>query len=53
MIKVLFRSHDKEVYCNKGELLLDVARMADIFIDAPCNGNVSCGKCKEIGRAHV
>ncbi|MBC5997490.1 DUF4445 domain-containing protein [Romboutsia ilealis] len=46
MIKVLFRSHDKEVYCNKGELLLDVARMADIFIDAPCNGNVSCGKCK-------
>ena len=46
MIKVLFKSHDKEVYCNKGELLLDVARMADIFIDAPCNGNVSCGKCK-------
>ena len=26
--------------------LLDVARKADIFIDAPCNGNVSCGKCK-------
>ena len=46
MIKVLFKSHDKEVYCNKGELLLDVARKADIFIDAPCNGNVSCGKCK-------
>ena len=44
MIKVLFKSHDKEVYCNKGELLLDVARKADIFIDAPCN--VSCGKCK-------
>ena len=46
MIQVLFKSHDKEVYCNKGELLLDVARKADIFIDAPCNGNVSCGKCK-------
>ena len=46
MIKVLFKSHNKEVYCNKGELLLDVARKADVFIDAPCNGNISCGKCK-------
>ncbi|MEG1871164.1 MAG: 2Fe-2S iron-sulfur cluster binding domain-containing protein, partial [Peptostreptococcaceae bacterium] len=46
MMKVLFKSHKKEVYCKKGDLLLDVARAADIFIDAPCNGNVSCGKCK-------
>lgn len=46
MIKVLFKSHNKEVYCNKGELLLDIARKADVFIDAPCNGNISCGKCK-------
>lgn len=46
MVKVLFKSHEKEVYCKEGDLLLDVARAADIFIDAPCNGNVSCGKCK-------
>lgn len=46
MIKVVFRTHDKEVYCNKGENLLEVARQNGIFIDAPCNGNVSCGKCK-------
>ncbi|MBQ3422898.1 MAG: 2Fe-2S iron-sulfur cluster binding domain-containing protein, partial [Romboutsia sp.] len=46
MVKVNFTSHNKEVYCNKGDRLLDVARNADIFIDAPCNGNVSCGKCK-------
>ena len=46
MIKVLFKSHQKEAYCKEGDLLLDVARDADIFIDAPCNGNVSCGKCK-------
>ncbi|MGL5694595.1 MAG: corrinoid activation/regeneration protein AcsV [Peptostreptococcaceae bacterium] len=46
MIKVLFKSHNKEAYCEKGDLLLDVARKADIFIDAPCNGNISCGKCK-------
>lgn len=46
MIKVNFTSHNKEVYCNKGDSLLDIARNADIFIDAPCNGNISCGKCK-------
>ena len=46
MVKVTFTSHNKEIYCNKGDKLLDVARNADIFIDAPCNGNVSCGKCK-------
>ena len=46
MIKVVFKSHNKETYCSKGDILLEVARKADIFIDAPCNGNVSCGKCK-------
>ena len=46
MIKVNFKSHNKEVYCNKGDNLLEVARNSNIFIDAPCNGNVSCGKCK-------
>lgn len=46
MIKVNFKSHNKEVYCKKGDNLLEVARNAGIFIDAPCNGSVSCGKCK-------
>ena len=46
MFKVSFKSHGKEIYCKEGELLLDVARQASIFIDAPCNGNISCGKCK-------
>ena len=46
MAKVFFKSHNKEVECEVGEKLLDVARNADIFIDAPCNGNKSCGKCK-------
>ncbi|RDY29247.1 DUF4445 domain-containing protein [Romboutsia weinsteinii] len=46
MIRVNFKSHNKEIECNKGENLLEIARKADIFIDAPCNGNVSCGKCK-------
>ena len=46
MIKVSFKSHNKEVYCNKGDNLLELARKEGIFIDAPCNGSVSCGKCK-------
>lgn len=46
MIKVTFTPNNKEVYCNEGDVLLEVARNADVFIDAPCNGNVSCGKCK-------
>ncbi|MDK2586449.1 corrinoid activation/regeneration protein AcsV [Romboutsia sedimentorum] len=46
MIKVNFKSHNKEIYCNKGDNLLEVARNSNIFIDAPCNGSVSCGKCK-------
>ena len=46
MIKVNFTSHNKVVECNEGDNLLDIARNADIFIDAPCNGNISCGKCK-------
>lgn len=46
MAKVFFKSHNKEVECEVGQKLLDVARNADIFIDAPCNGNKSCGKCK-------
>ena len=46
MTKVFFKSHNKEVECEVGENLLDVARKADIFIDAPCNGSQSCGKCK-------
>ncbi|MDR0819040.1 MAG: ASKHA domain-containing protein [Oscillospiraceae bacterium] len=29
-----------------GETLLDVARKANVAIDAPCNGNGSCKKCK-------
>ncbi len=46
MRKVLFQPANREVRCNDGDNLLEVARKADIYIEAPCNGNVSCGKCK-------
>ena len=46
MLKVKFVPQNKEIKVNKDENLLEVARKAEIFIDAPCNGNGVCGKCK-------
>ncbi len=46
MAKVKIASHKKEIECSKGDNLLDVIRDNKIFIDAPCNGSMVCGKCK-------
>ena len=46
MAKVKFIPQNITVSCETGENLLEVARKANIFIDAPCNGSVTCGKCK-------
>jgi len=34
------------ISANVGETLLDVARLANVAIDAPCSGNGVCGKCR-------
>ena len=36
----------KTIECNAGDNLLEVARRANVAIDAPCSGNGSCGKCR-------
>ncbi|MBP3410585.1 MAG: DUF4445 domain-containing protein [Clostridia bacterium] len=49
MLKVVFRFEneaDKEIFASENENLLEVARRANVAIDAPCSGNGSCGKCK-------
>ncbi|WP_250673662.1 corrinoid activation/regeneration protein AcsV [Paraclostridium ghonii] len=46
MVKVKVLSHQKEIECNQGDNLLELLRGNDIFIDAPCNGSMVCGKCK-------
>ncbi|MCT4509169.1 MAG: corrinoid activation/regeneration protein AcsV [Tepidibacter sp.] len=46
MINVKFMPENIEIICEYKDNLLEVARKANVFIDAPCNGNVSCGKCK-------
>ena len=35
-----------EIACNTGDNLLELARRANVAIDAPCSGNGSCGKCR-------
>lgn len=49
MAQITFKiseSPDVVIHANKGERLLDIARDANVAIDAPCSGNATCGKCK-------
>ncbi len=49
MYKVTFAFEDGskvETFANEGDNLLDIAREANVAIDAPCSGNASCGKCR-------
>ena len=49
MPKVVFQIEDAnsvEIACNIDDNLLELARRANVAIDAPCSGNGSCGKCR-------
>lgn len=49
MYKVTFKFENGEditAFAAEGENLLEVAKKANVAIDAPCNGNAACGKCK-------
>ncbi len=49
MVKVTFQFEDgsaTEAFATEGETVLDLAKKMNIAIDAPCNGNAACGKCK-------
>ena len=49
MFKVTFAFEDGrvvETYANTGDNLLEIAREANVAIDAPCSGKASCGKCR-------
>ncbi len=48
-MKVIFQiegGNPTEIECNAGDNLLELARRANVAIDAPCSGNGSCGKCR-------
>ena len=49
MSKILFEiegGNPVSIECNPGDNLLELARRANVAIDAPCSGNGSCGKCR-------
>ncbi len=49
MSKVIFcieGGSSVSIECNPGDNLLELARRANVAIDAPCSGNGSCGKCR-------
>ena len=48
-MKVTFQTEGSPavtIECSHGENLLELARRANVPIDAPCSGNGSCGKCR-------
>ena len=48
-MKVTFQiegANPVQIECNVGDNLLELARRANVAIDAPCSGNGSCGKCR-------
>ncbi len=49
MSKVTFQiegASPVSISCSPGDNLLELARRANVAIDAPCSGNGSCGKCR-------
>ncbi|MBE6983158.1 MAG: DUF4445 domain-containing protein [Ruminococcaceae bacterium] len=49
MPNVIFQiegGNEVNIACQTGDNLLELARRANVAIDAPCSGNGSCGKCR-------
>ena len=45
---VVFQPDDVRINVSKGTNLLETAKKADIYVNASCNGQGSCGKCRLI-----
>lgn len=43
---VVFKPANKTIEVGKGTVLMEAARAAGIFLDAPCAGKGHCGKCR-------
>ena len=51
--RVVFQPNGKEVSVPCGTLLSDAAKNAGVFIDSPCGGNGTCGKCSVLLESDV
>lgn len=45
-LKVISKNKNVEIEIEKNTSLLEIIRTAGFYIETPCNGNGSCGKCK-------
>lgn len=45
-VTVIYGDGKKVIKADKNSNLLDVLRKNNIFVNTPCGGNASCGKCK-------
>lgn len=46
MPAVILKESGKRMICSKGENLLEILIRGGVFVDNPCNGKGTCGKCK-------
>jgi len=44
--RILFAPSKKEIKCEAGRTILDVAQEVGVYIDSQCNGKGKCGKCR-------
>ena len=45
MLKIRFTNEGIEVIVPYGTSALEAARQGEVYLEAPCNGNGTCGKC--------
>ncbi len=48
LVKIFFNPMNREIEVERGRLLLDAIREADIRIESICGGKGECGKCRVI-----
>lgn len=48
IVKVIHSGEKTSIKVEKNQNILDILQENKIYIDAPCNGNGKCGKCKII-----
>ncbi len=46
MFEILIKDQDKIIKYSVGDTLLDILIENNVFVNNPCNGRGSCGKCK-------
>jgi uncharacterized 2Fe-2S/4Fe-4S cluster protein (DUF4445 family) len=46
LIKIVFQPDEKQIKVSAGTRLLDAAEQAEVYLDTPCSGKGSCGKCR-------